>query len=78
MEPEAYYSIHKTLLSLFPIMSQMNPVHTLTVYFSKIHCDILPLYLCLQSGLFPSDLPKILHVFLTVMHGTCPAYLILN
>lgn len=34
-----YYSVHNRL-QLGPVLGQMNPVHTLTMYFCKIKCNV--------------------------------------
>jgi len=50
---KVHYCIHKSL-SLVPILSQMNPVHTLTPYFPK---SILMLSSHLNPGLFSGIFP---------------------
>jgi len=40
MAPEVYYVIRKSL-PLCPILSKMNPVHTLTSYLFTIHFSIV-------------------------------------
>jgi hypothetical protein len=61
----------------FPILSQIDPVHTIPSYFSKIHFDII--LLSLLSGLFPCIFPtNILYAFLFApIHATFPASLFL-
>jgi hypothetical protein len=72
-----HYCIHKSP-SLIPFLSQINPVHKVPSYLSKIHSNIT-FHQGLPSGLFPSSFQtKILHVFLlSPIHATCPAHLIL-
>ena len=49
--------IHKCLTPV-PILSQLDPVHTSTSHFLKIHLNIIShLSLSLPSGLFPSGFP---------------------
>jgi hypothetical protein len=66
-----FISVHKNP-PLVRILSQMNPAHT-TTPVCKIHLNIiLPLCLCLPSGVFPSGFPsKTLYAFrLALMHAT--------
>jgi hypothetical protein len=52
-------------LRRIPILSQLNPVHTLTSYFLRCVLITFPLLLGLSSGLFPSAFRiKIWYVFL--------------
>ena len=65
---------------LYPILFQLDPVHTPTSYFLKIHLNIiLHLRLGLPSGLSPSGFPtKTLYTpLLYPIRATCPAHLIL-
>jgi hypothetical protein len=72
-KPKVHYRIHKCPPPV-SILSQLNPVHTPTSYFLKIH-----LHLGLLSGLFPSGFhTKTLHTsILSPTRATCPAHLIL-
>jgi hypothetical protein len=78
--PKVHYHIHKCLPTL-SIMSQLNPVHTPTFHFLKIHL-ILSSHVCLglPSHLFPSGFPtKTLNTPLpSHICATSPAYLILD
>jgi len=75
--PKVHYCVH-SILPLVPILSQMNPIHTLPKYSFKIHFNIiLPPTPDLPSGFFPSPFPtKILHAFLLCpMYATCSYHL---
>jgi hypothetical protein len=67
---KVHYRIHKGL-SLVPILSHINPIHTIPSYLSKIHFNIVHhLHLGLPSGLFPSGLfPPI-----SYMHSSSPPH----
>jgi hypothetical protein len=74
MKPEV------SLPPLVPILSQINSVHTIPSYLSKIHFILSThLRLGLLSDIFSSGFPtNILYAFLFVpIHATFPAQLIL-
>jgi hypothetical protein len=71
--PKDYYRIHKSP-SRAHILSQINPVHALSILILYSY-----LGLGLLSGFFPSDLPT-KTAFATLLHpirAICPAHLIL-
>jgi hypothetical protein len=64
-KPWVHYRVHRSF-RMVPILSQIDPVHIIPFYLSKIHFNIFThLRLGLPSGLFFSGFPiNILYVFL--------------
>jgi hypothetical protein len=75
---KVHYRVHESL-PLAPVLSQINPIHTISSYVSKIHFNVDPhISLGFHSGLFPSGFPtNILYAFFSPIRDTCPADLIL-
>jgi hypothetical protein len=66
-----FYCVYKNP-PLVPILSQMNPVHSLPSYIRFMQLSS-HLGLGLPSGLLPSRFPNNSCMHLTPVHATCPA-----
>jgi hypothetical protein len=78
--PKFQYRIHKSS-PLIPILSHINPIHTIPSYKPKIILILSThLRLDLRSDLFPSGFPtNILYAFIFyLIRATCPSQLILH
>jgi len=75
--PRVHFHVYDSL-PLAPIMSHINPVHTVPAHFFKIHCIILPSVSLSSwwslSFRFPHQ-TLYAYIFFTI-HFTCPAHLI--
>ena len=79
--PKVHYRIHKRL-SPVPILSQFDPVHTLTSHFLKSHFNIILLSMPGSpkrslSLRFPHQNPLYASPLFSPKRATCPAHLIL-
>jgi hypothetical protein len=72
---QVHYCIHNSPPPV-RILNQMNEIHTLQHWFSKIHLKIiLDQSRCLPNGVCPSGFPT--KISYTAMRATCPVHLIL-
>jgi hypothetical protein len=78
--PTDHYRVHKSP-PLIPILNQINPIHTIPPYLSKIHLMLSThLRLGLGSGSFLSGVPtNILYTFLySPIRATRPSHFFLH
>jgi hypothetical protein len=76
--PKVHYRIHKCQVTA-RILSHIDPIHTPSSHFLKIHHNIIiPLTPGSSKWSLPSGFPtKILYTLLSPLRVTCPAHLIL-
>jgi hypothetical protein len=71
---QVHYRLHNSK-PLVPDMSQINPVRAL-LDFLGIHFNIIPIYICLPSGISPLGFPTC--VLFSPIRATCSAHITLN
>ena len=72
-----HYRLHKSQ-SLFPILSQISPVHASQSHVLKIHIHIILPSMPRFSMSFSIWFPHQHSVYTSCVHHTCPTYLILH
>jgi hypothetical protein len=77
-KPKVQYRVHKSP-PLVPILSHINPIHSIPSYLRSVLKLSTHLRLGLPSGLFPFGFPtNILYAFLfSPIRTTCPAHLVI-